>query len=104
MPSALLATSRQGFPSLRKVFGNIMILCRNPAGIHDKNNHVGLRHCLARLFGHLLVNATRGVRLESTRVDDDELVFTLFGIAIVPITRQSSKVGDDGVTGLLSCG
>ena len=76
-----------------------MILGRNPCtGINHKNNHVSLRHCLTRLFGHFLVNATRGVRLKSTGVDDDELVFSLPGISIVSVTRQSSIVSDDGVT------
>jgi hypothetical protein len=65
--------------------------------IDDEDDRIRLGHRLARLLGHLLDDAGDAVGLEPAGIDDDELARTQTGVAVVAITRQAGKVGDDGI-------
>ena len=75
-----------------------MVLCRNAcAGIDHKDNHIGLSDCLLSLFGHFFVDAIVGIRLKTTRINDDVFITALPSLPIVAIARETRKVSDDGI-------
>ena len=87
-----------GFTKTAQVLGNLVILRRNTfARIDHKDDHIGFCHRLARLFGHLLENATDRVGLETTGVNDNEFLCALSPVAIVTVPGQSGKVGHDRI-------
>ena len=69
-------------------------------GIQHKDHHIGFGDCLLRLLGHLLEDAARCVRLETTGIDDDVLMLALTTLAVMAVTRQPCKVSDDGISRL----
>ena len=78
-----------------------MVLGRQATpGINHKNDHIRLGHCLLRLARHFLVDATGGIRLEATCVNDDIFTLALATIAIVPVACQPRVVRHNGVTRL----
>ena len=98
---ALCLVGRQytGFTETAKVFGDLVILRRNALPcIHHKDDNIRFRDRLASLFCHFLENAIGGIRLETAGVDDNELVFALFPVAVMTVPGQSGEICNDGIT------
>jgi hypothetical protein len=75
-----------------------VVLCGNArSGVHNKNDNISFRNRLLSLLGHFFVNASAGIGLKATRVNHDVLVTALATLTVVPIARESSKVGHDGI-------
>ena len=68
--------------------------------IHHEDHRVGLRHRLTRLPRHLGHHAGGLFGFEAAGVDHDELAPAQACIAVVPVTRQAGKVGDDRIAAL----
>ena len=77
-----------------------MVLRRRAGtGIHDKDDNIRFSHGLLRLLRHLTIDAANRIRLKSSCIDNDIFVFALLPVAVVPVTRQSGKVCNDGIPG-----
>jgi hypothetical protein len=53
---------------------------------------------LLGLFGHFFVDASAGIWLKTTRINYDVFVSALATLTIVPISSESCKVCNDGVS------
>ena len=97
----LIGGQDAGFSQAAQVLGNVVVLCRDSgAGVHHEDHRVGFCNCLAGLLRHFAVNAAGGLGLKAACIDHDEFTRTLAPMTIVAITRQASKIGDDGVARL----
>ena len=76
-----------------------MVLRREAAAhIQDKHHHIGLGDCLARLFGHFLIDAGACIGLEAAGIHNDVLVRALPAVAVMAVASQTRSIRDDGVT------
>ena len=97
----LVHRQQAGLAQAPQFVGDVVVLGREalPAVEHEDDD-VGLGHGLARLLGHLAVDAAAGVGLEAAGVDDDEFARPDVPGAVVAVTRQAGEVGHDRVTRL----
>ena len=78
-----------------------MILCRHASARVDNEDHdIGLGYGLSCLPRHFMKDATGGIWLEATGIDDDVLMLSGFADAVMPIAGKTREVGNDGVSRL----
>ncbi len=65
---------------------------------HHEYHDVCFSHGLACLFRHFFENTATGIRLKTAGINDDKFMFTVLAVAVVTVTRQARKIGNDGIT------